>query len=380
MKAKSIKGKSKEEIQSALADSMKDRFKPTLAIVFISIKQDRNAICEMLDKEGIVIFGATSVGEFIDGGVGKESIAIMLMDIDNSYFKLIFEEVGIRNTREVANDIGQYGFNTFSNPAYIVCGSSVTIDGEMIIRGIEDAAGTEVTIVGGMASDEFTYTKTYVFTNNKSSDNGIAAIIINKDKIQLHGIATCGWQPVGTIKTITKSEGCKVYTIDNEPALDMIIKYMGIPTVDKEKIEATMFELGANFPLQLHGKNGNFVMRTAMAGNWEDHSFTCAGNVPQGSKIRFTIPADFEVIDTVLSECKEAKDSVIPEADAIILFSCAARLVALGPLISQEIQGLKDVWNIPMVGFFTYGEFGRSSGSRHEFHNITCSWVALKEK
>ncbi len=38
MKAKSIKGKSSEEIQLALTESMHDDFKPTLAIVFISYK------------------------------------------------------------------------------------------------------------------------------------------------------------------------------------------------------------------------------------------------------------------------------------------------------------------------------------------------------
>jgi hypothetical protein len=44
MKAKSIKGKSTEEIKAALAQSMADDYKPSIAFVFISIKQDRNAL------------------------------------------------------------------------------------------------------------------------------------------------------------------------------------------------------------------------------------------------------------------------------------------------------------------------------------------------
>jgi len=44
MKAKSIKGKSPEEIQSAIQQSMADGFKPTLAIVFLSIKQGRRSL------------------------------------------------------------------------------------------------------------------------------------------------------------------------------------------------------------------------------------------------------------------------------------------------------------------------------------------------
>ena len=60
MTAQSIRGKSPEEIQSALLQSMADGFKPTLSIVFISVKQDRKAVCEILHQKEIDIIGATS--------------------------------------------------------------------------------------------------------------------------------------------------------------------------------------------------------------------------------------------------------------------------------------------------------------------------------
>ena len=380
MKAKTIKGNSPEQISSCLQESMADGFKPTLAIVFLSIKQDRKAISTILDKEQIAIFGVTTAGEFIDGNIGEESTAIMLMEIDRASFKILFEDVGTRSTRNVANFIGQTGLNIFSNPAFIVCGSGVNADGEMIIRGIEDVAGTEVTIFGGMAADDFTMTGTFVFTNGKSSDNGIAAIVIDEDKFILQGLATCGWTPVGTTKTITKSQGCWVYTIDNEPALDMIVKYMGISSLNKEVETEIVLNIGANYPMQMELQDGSSVMRTAMLADWKENSFMCAGNVPQGSKIRFTLPADFEVIDAVVSACKDVKETQLPEADAMIMFSCKARHIAFGPLIRREIQGLKDVWNIPMVGYFTYGEFGKATKDKQQFHNITCCWVVLKER
>ncbi|MBK7735847.1 MAG: hypothetical protein IPI36_11910 [Chitinophagaceae bacterium] len=72
MRAKSIKGKSTKEIQSALQESMYDGYKPTLAIVFLSVKQDREAISKLLDEKGIQIFGATTAGEFIDGEIERE--------------------------------------------------------------------------------------------------------------------------------------------------------------------------------------------------------------------------------------------------------------------------------------------------------------------
>ncbi len=48
MISKSISGNSTEEIKTALQKSLAMDFEPTLAIAFISIKQDRKTICEML--------------------------------------------------------------------------------------------------------------------------------------------------------------------------------------------------------------------------------------------------------------------------------------------------------------------------------------------
>ncbi|MBK9939602.1 MAG: hypothetical protein IPP02_14720 [Chitinophagaceae bacterium] len=51
MKAKSIKGKPTEEISSLLTESMVDGYQPTLAIVFLSVKQDWEAISKLLDEK-----------------------------------------------------------------------------------------------------------------------------------------------------------------------------------------------------------------------------------------------------------------------------------------------------------------------------------------
>ncbi|MGB5264938.1 MAG: hypothetical protein WBN28_15170, partial [Lutimonas sp.] len=86
MKAKSIKGRTTEEVQSALANSLADGFRPTLAICFISKNQDRQAISALLDAKGISIFGCTTNGEFIDEQTEKGSAAILLLDLNKDYF------------------------------------------------------------------------------------------------------------------------------------------------------------------------------------------------------------------------------------------------------------------------------------------------------
>jgi hypothetical protein len=380
MRAKSIKGKSPEEIEKALTESIADGFKPTLAIVFMSFKLDIDALCEMLHRERIQIFGATSSGEFISSEIEEESIVIMLLDMNPAFFKLVFLEAMDQGDFEAAKMLGEVGKKSFENPAFIIASGWVNdIDGEEIIRGIESGLGGEATIFGGMAGDDQTLTGPMVFTLGKRSTTGLMALVVDQDKVDIVGVATCGWKPIGITKTVTKSEGNVIYTIDDKPALDLVMKYLGLSLSD-EPMNNTVFSLGAYYPLQLEREDAPAVMRTAMLGNIEDRSLVCAGNIPQGSKVRFSLPPDFDVIDTVVDECTEVKDEQLLQADAVIMFSCISRYLSFGVMTSEEIERVSKVWNAPLVGFFTYGEYGKSKRGKHEFHNNTCCVVAIKEK
>ena len=138
MKAKSIQGKSPEEIKRELAISMSDGFKPTLAIAFVSIKQDRDAICKLLDDAGIAIFGTTTNGEFIDEVTEKGSAAILLLDINKNYFQIYFDEYPEKNYREITKAIASKAKEKFSNPAFFIAGSNMETDAEGLLFGFED--------------------------------------------------------------------------------------------------------------------------------------------------------------------------------------------------------------------------------------------------
>ncbi|MBC7829513.1 MAG: FIST C-terminal domain-containing protein [Chitinophagaceae bacterium] len=379
MKAKTIKGNSPPEIQASLIETLADGFKPTLAIVFISIKQDRDAVCTLLNSEGISIFGATTSGEFITSEISEGGIVVMLLDMKPDCFSILFFETGDSSVAEISKQLGSEGKKTFSNPAFVIASGWLQTDGEEIIKGIEEGFGAEVTIFGGMAGDDLLLREPLVFTYGKKSVTGLVAIIIDENKIDIKGIATCGWKPIGITKTVTKSSGNIVYTIDDKPALDLVIKYLGLD-IDLDPGKDVLTNIGAYYPLQLERENAPPVMRTAMFGNKEDRSLICAGNVPQGAKVRFSLPPDFDVIDTVVAECADLKSEIQTDADAMIMFSCISRYLSFGVMTSEEIERVIKVWNAPFIGFFSYGEFGKSKNGKHEFHNNTCCVVVLKEK
>ena len=379
MNAKSIKGKSPEEIRNALEQSLADGFKPTLAIVFLSISQDHEAIRSIFSEAGIAIFGASTNGEFIDENTQSGGIVALLLDMNPDFFTVYFDEYTDKRYRQRAAAIAKKTLEKFSNPSFLISCSHTETDAEQLLHGFEDIAGDQVNVYGGAAGDDYTFSKQFVFTNDKSSKQGIVVLALDEDKVKIKGRATCGWNAVGTVRTVTRSEGNHVYTVDDIPVLDLTAKYGGIQNVTPEN-NNLMFEIASTFPLQLQKEKGDPVMRPGLLIDWNDHSFYCSGSVPQGSKVRFSLPPDFDVVEKVINNCEELKAGEMYEADALVVFSCAGRQAALGPMIQQEVEGLRNVWNVPMVGMFSNAEFGRATGGNLEMHNLTTCIVALKER
>ena len=383
MKAKSIKGRSPSEIETAIAESLADGFKPTLAIVFLSVKQDRQAVCEVLDRKRLDIIGATSAGEFIDGHESQGDIVILLLDTNKSYYSIVFEEIGARSLEDATSHLVKHAFQAFDKPALVLITTFLasdgrTLDGEAIVRCIDNLAGPDVSMFGGMAGDDISFTGTWIFTNGKSTDYGIAALVLDEVKIEFHGLAFSGWKPMGVVRTATKTEGNRIYTIDDRPALEMYLHYLGYKGPSRgDQVE--FFEaLGTYYPFQIERDNREPKMCNPIGYDREKQALICESDVPQGSRMRFSTPPDFDIIDTVISKANEVKNELHAGADALLIFSCVGRLSALGPMAQQENEGLQQLWNAPMAGFYTYGEFGKGINGKHEFHSTTCSWVALK--
>lgn len=383
MKAKSIKATTSEEIKKELTESKVDGFKPTLAVVFISITNDVDALCHILDQEGIQMFGATSSGEFIDGDISNGGIVVLLMDMKPSHFKILIQDYRDKDPEAVAREMSAIAKGLFKNPSFIVSASinareeSEILVGDPLIKSIESVIGKDVIIWGGRASDDFLFNETVVFTNHISTKRGIIMLVLDGDKILVRGEAAAGLKAVGTEKVLTKVKGKWVYEIDHQPAAEMLLKYLGL-NFTAEEAEAFYPKEGIMFSVSR--EKGDPVIRGVGMFDWKEKSFSALGSIKEGDKIRLCLPPDFEVVDEVRENAEKIQQNEVPEPDALLMFSCVGRLGQFGPLISDEIEGVRKAFNVPMAGFFTYGEFGRTKNGNNELHTSTCCWVALKEK
>jgi hypothetical protein len=380
MNAKTIKGKTPSEIQKALDESINNGFKPTLAIIMISNIEDAEELRSIFEIQGIAIFGITAPQKFTEQGITEVDIAVMLMDMKPNNFKIVLNDYQGSSAYEAGYNAGISGKNAFANPVFIISPLDFRVSNDELIIGLTDATGRDIMIAGGVSGDPADFSGV-VFTNDTSSKGGLLALILDQDKVSISGMAVSGWKPVGTTKTITKSEGSWVFTIDNEPAMKVIQRYLGDEMLISNSQAAGLPpspDLG--YPLQFKKASGKAIAKPAIFSNPADQSIWIAGGAKEGDQFRFSLPPDFDVIDKVIESTRIMKEKEMPDADVLMVFSCVGRLGTFGPLISKEIEGLVSTWGKPMIGYFSLGEFGKLDDGRCEFQGTTVSWVALKEK
>jgi hypothetical protein len=386
MKARSIKGKTPSEIQKALDESISDArlpdgqgFKPTLAIIIISNAEDAEPIRSIFGNQGIEIFGVTAPHNFTEKGIMEGHIIVMLLDIKPDHFKIVLNDYQGSSAYEAGYNAGISGKNAFANPGFIISPLDFRVSNDDLIRGLTDAAGHDIIIAGGGSGDPADFSGV-VFTQEVSSPSGLLALILDQDKVSISGLAVSGWKPVGTTKKITKCEDSWALTIDNEPAMHVIQRFLGNDIVRANSEGSGFIPTDLGYPLQFERASGNAIMKPALFFNPADQSVMIAGGVKEGDHFRFSLPPDFDVIEKVIESTRIIKEKEMPDADVLMVFSCVGRLGTFGPLISTEIEGLASTWGKPMIGYFSLGEFGKLDEGRCEFQGTTVSWVALKEK
>ena len=385
MTAKTIRGNSETEIREALSQTLSDGFAPSLAIIFISIKQDRDAIIQQLKEKGMDVVGATSSGEFIEGHQSEGEVVIMLVDIPREDYTILFRETAGKELTEVVQKAAIVALSRFKDPAYIGVTTCLNARGELFdgarfVHTLEDCHEGETDIFGGMAGADGELIPSLVFTGEQSTDEGFALLVLDKSKIDLYGVAISGWKPLGRIRTVTKCEDGWLYTIDDQPALDMYLRYLGESLDQKDEATNVFVENISLFHPFLCLDDVDPVLRTPMFVDREKNAISMDYPIPVGGTFQFTLPPDFDIVESVINQAQNMQESVGVQADALLVFSCMGRLSALGPMAAQENDGLHEIWQAPMAGFFTYGEYGKDNSGKNKMHSTTCSWVALKEK
>ncbi|MDF1875474.1 response regulator [Sulfurimonas sp. SAG-AH-194-I05] len=354
----------KELIDFVTDNTIKDS--ESLMIQVFTSRNDEAYIQNLLDILNSLfpkaqLIGSTTDGEIKDGMVSTQSTVLSFTQFENTqlstYISNVFDDYFDAGEKLAQNLIK---VNTQVIISFI---DGLSGNGEEFLNGIS-AVNHTIKVAGGLAGDNATFSKTFVFTKEHIYTNAVAAIALHSDNLNVHTDYSFNWLPIGKSLTITKATSNRVYTINNRTAYETYAYYLGEEVADK------LPAIGIEFPLIIQ-RNGMSIAR-AVLGKEDDGSLVFAGNLNEGDVVRF----GYGDSDSILGYTKENFKNIMSHpVESIFIYSCMARRRFMPDLIEHETIPFSNL--ATTSGFFTYGEF--YSAQHKELLNQTMTLLLLSE-
>ncbi|MEI6020547.1 MAG: PAS domain S-box protein [Bacteroidota bacterium] len=328
--------------------------------------------------KGAQIALCSTAGEIFDGKFYDDTISITAIQFENTPIK-----TAQININQFANSydagvalVKQLDPNDLKHVFLLSDGSIV--NGSELVLGIESVRLENVNVTGGLAGDGDQFLSTVVGLNALPTSGNIVAIGFYGSAIKISYGSSGGWETFGLEQTITKSKSNELYEIDNKNALDLYRMYLGKYAKDLPG-SALLFPLSVNLP-----GSGDTVVRTILSIDNENKSMVFAGDVPEGSKVRF-MKANF---DNLIEAASYAAKSSVAEVESentklSILISCVGRKLILKDRVDEELEAVKEVMGKHTIttGFYSYGEIAPCNNQTCcELHNQTMTVTTFEEE
>ncbi len=351
----------------------------TLILLFSSVQVDLSKLREVLKRKGVSFVGCSTAGEILMKEQYQDEVIFRGSAVLGSFrfesrgvfcTELFSREQG-ESSKDLGKRIGTFGKERFESPAFVILGAGLGLDGEAMVDGIKEVVGRRVTVYGGLAGDDELYMKTFAFTQQGISSYGVGVLVLDEKKVVIDGVTFSGWECIEGDILVTSSKGNEVFSLNHKPALDFFLEFLEISEEDFPQI-------GVEYPLIFYKDNGEEVIRACISVDKEKRSLIFGGSVPEGIKVRIGFFPGKKTVEATIKAIREkASHGLFPEVG--VLFSCIGRYTSFGQMIEDEIRATVKYFNCPIIGFFTYGEFGKKL-EESNFHNLTYTLMLLKER
>lgn len=318
----------------------------------------------------------SSSGEIFGVEVYDETISLVAIYFESSLIKST--QINIDNF-ENSFDAGEFILNHFSKEnlkMVFVLSDGGKVNGSELVKGLNSANETCVLITGGLAGDGTKFEQTAVGLNELPQQGKIVALGFYGEKLSISHGSLGGWESFGLERTVSKSKGNVLYEIDNKNALELYKNYLG-KYVEELPGSALLF------PLSMKVCDcEDIVVRTILSIDEKNKTMTFAGDIPEGSKVRF-MKANFDrLVDAANNAANNciAMNAITPKL--AFLISCVGRKIILGNRIDEEVEAVADVFGktTTLTGFYSYGEISPLKPlEKCELHNQTMTITCINE-
>ena len=309
-----------------------------------------------------VIVGSTTDGEIMNGQVSTHKTIVSFTEFEHTRLTVTstkHQDDGYHSGKYLAQTLIED-----DTKLLIAFADGLHSNGEAFLEGV-NAIDKDIMVAGGLAGDNATFSKTYVFTKDFISDNGAVCVALHSTQLDVKNDYSFSWRRIGKPLTLTHVEANRVYTIDNRTAVETYIHYLG------EEMAKGLPAIGIEFPLIMK-EEGIDVARAVLIKH-DDGSLSFAGNLKEGDKVQLGYGDPVDILERSKDVWQHMKMHV-PEA--IFVYSCMARRHFMPEDIDKETLPLQEL--APTVGFYTYGEF--FSAEKKKLLNQTMTMISLREK
>ena len=377
-----------------------DRFDPILAFVFVSPEFNVHEVHRGVGKVlgDCPLIGASTCGEIADGLIIR-GVAVSLLASPHIRVRVGIGQGVSRNFEKAVQealkdtDISEYFSSQHPlqqtlrmssagapgvSPALLIAFSpGVTKECRSLSHDIHTLlrkqSANRIPIFGGASGDYFRWESNYQIANAGVFTDSIALAFLESEILFGMGMAH-GYLPTTKRALVTKATGHVVNELDGRPAAKVVGEILGVPL---EEFVSRDFPL-SKFPFGATDVYGNSLL-----------------NVPErvlgDGSIQFgTIMSTDQVItlmqgtdEDIVSAGRSAYEKAIRQGGLgkpalALMLSCSLRIA--DGREKAEVKRIREKSNIPMCGFFSFGEKGLSDDGLPVFGNQSVSMLVFSDE
>lgn len=351
----------------------------TLVLIFADRKTfEKKKIYEIVKNEfskADIVFTSTS-GHFSNNGYLSSEILITAIQFSKTTIKSIaFNDNNLLSYFKNNSNLDYFLKDPKLKGLFVISEGSF-INGTELINHLNLQTKGLVPVFGGIAADMERFETTLVGLNEEPSQGKIVLVGFYGNSIRFGFGLKGGWHNFGPEREVTKSEKNILYTIGNHKALDLYKEYLG-------EYAAQLPASSLFFPLSITTNNkGENLVRTVLSINEKNKSMTFAGEIPQGSFVKFMKSNTDNLLNAANEAALEANINK-EKTQLVINISCVGRKIVLGSRHDEEFEIIKNTFNSnsTLCGFYSYGEIApKISKIACDLNNQTVTITSIYEE
>ncbi|MFH1777961.1 MAG: FIST N-terminal domain-containing protein [Candidatus Omnitrophota bacterium] len=376
----------KSAAENALAEIAADD--PDVLFVFSSIRFDQHKLLQGIKTilPDTPLVGCTDAGEITSNGEDKKSVIVLALKSNTLKISTGLGRNISADSRAAGQEVAHDAITksrSSDRDFFMIFPDGLKGNTADLIRGCQEVFGTSFPIVGGCAADDFLFTKTYQFYEERVYTDSVPGVLFSGN-IAVGIGARHGWYPIGKPLKVTKAEANIIHELAGRPAAKIYEDYFGKRVIELRDEPlgrmSIMYPLGMTIP----GEE-ECIVRNALSAE-RNGALICAGEVPEGAEIRVMMGSR----ETALKAAKKASEIALEglrdkEPRIVFVFDSVSRHKLFGRMASLEVDIVQEVFGrgTPIVGFYTYGEQAPLGATinlgQTFFHNETIVVVAIGE-